>query len=240
MTELATLEITRRVSLLKRNIFFQNVDDETLANIVPRFVLREYKRRDYIWIQGDPSDVFGIIRDGYVKIIKHSEGGKDILLELLGPGDVIGAVALLEGRPYPATARALDDAMLLTLSRAEFLDIIAHSTAVATQALVAIGSRLRHAHEMVRQLAVECVESRIANVLLMLASRSTSDLSDRTIIRARLTRRDIAEMVGTALETAIRILSRWEKSGIVGRERGHLVLFDVAALQKLSSEQMNS
>ncbi|MBI2844181.1 MAG: Crp/Fnr family transcriptional regulator [Armatimonadetes bacterium] len=234
---LAALEISNRVGLLKRNTFFKGIDEDILEGIAPRFVCREYKRNEHIWLEGDDSDLFAIIRDGYVKIVKHSDVGKDILLELLGPGDVIGAVALLEGRAYPASAKTLDRTLLLVLSRDEFLDIIAQVPQIAAQALIAIGARLRHAHEMMKQLTVDCVETRIANVLLLLSSRAAEVSANRIVLRVRLTRRDIAEMVGTTLETTIRILSRWEKSGIVTREQGHIVILDMESLKILASDE---
>ncbi|MDO8588007.1 MAG: Crp/Fnr family transcriptional regulator [Armatimonadota bacterium] len=233
----ATLEVGSRVALLKRNAFFRGLDDGTLEGIAPKFFQREYKRRDYVWFQGDPSDAFVVIRDGYVKIVKHSKGGKDVLLEVLGPGDVLGAVALLEGRPYPATACALSKASLLLLSRDEFLGVIERNPAVVTQALVAVGSRLRYAHEMMRQFATECVESRVASLLLILGSRAFDEHGERVVLDVRLTRRDIADMVGAALETTIRLLSRWEKNGVVSRDRGHIVLLDLPTLRKISSEE---
>ncbi|OGO39744.1 MAG: hypothetical protein A2147_06235 [Chloroflexi bacterium RBG_16_57_8] len=234
---MTALELNARVAVLERNLFFQNLDIPTLRKIAMKCAPREYKRNDVIWMQGDPSNILAVIRDGYVKIVKHSEGGKDILLELLGPGDVLGAVVLLEGRPYPATALTLDRALLLELTRDDFLDIIRHNPAVATQALIATGARLRRAHEMMRELAVERVEARMANVFLMLASRLAPDSSERVVLRVRLTRRDIAEMVGTALETTIRVLSRWEKEGIVARERGKIVLIDMPAIRRLAADE---
>ncbi|MCL5105051.1 MAG: Crp/Fnr family transcriptional regulator [Armatimonadetes bacterium] len=224
-----------RIALLKRNVFFQNLNDATLDAIAGKLVTREYKRHECIWFQGAPSNALMLIQDGYVKMIKHSEGGKDILIELLGPGDVIGAVALLEGRPYPAAACALDRTTLLLLSRNHFLDIVAHNPQVATQALVAIGARLRHAHEMMRQLAVKCVEARIANVLLLMASRVVDEEDERVVIPIRLARKDIAEMVGTALETTIRTFSKWKNAGIVVREQKYTVIADMAALKDIAS-----
>ena len=229
-----------RIDILKRNVFFQNLDDATLNQIAAKLVPREYKRHECIWLQGAPSDALMLVQDGYVKILKHSEGGRDVLIELLGPGDVIGAVALLEGRPYPATACALDRTRLLLLSRDQFLDIVARNPQVAVQALVAIGARLRHAHEMMRQLAVECVESRIANLLLLLASRVTDSQDGRVVIPIKLARKDVAEMVGTALETTIRIFSKWRKTGIVVRDQKYMIVTDIAALNDIALGEIES
>lgn len=234
------MELNARMSVLKQNAFFQELDVETLRKIAARCTFRAYKRHELIWLEGDASDTLALIRDGYVKIVKHSDGGKDVLLELLGPGDVLGAVVLLEGRPYPASARTMDNTQLLLLSRDDFLEIIRQNPAVATQALIAMGARLRHAHEMMRELATECVEARIANVLLILASKLAQGPSCRTMLRVRLTRRDIADMVGTAMETAIRVLSKWEKEGILARERGKTILLDIPALHAIASDEDSS
>lgn len=223
-----------RIALLKRCVLFHNLNDEILNLIADKLVVRKYKRHDNIWLQGMPSDALMLIQNGYVKMIKHSDSGKDILIELLGPGDIIGAVALIEGRAYPATARALNTTTLLLLPGREFLDIIAHNPQVATQALVAVGVRLRHAHEMMRQLAHECVEARIANVLLLLASGVADEKDQRVTIPIRLAHNDIAEMVGAALETTIRIFSKWKNAGIVVRDQKYTVITDMVALKNIA------
>jgi CRP/FNR family transcriptional regulator len=234
------IDLNARISVLKQNAFFQELDSETLRSIAVRCTFRAYKKHELIWLEGDASSTLALIRDGYVKIVKYSEGGKDVLLELLGPGEVLGAVVLLEGRPYPASARAMDNTLLLLLSRDDFLDIIRQNPAVATQALIAMGARLRHAHEMMRELATECVEARIANVLLILASKLAQGASSPIMLRVRLTRRDVADMVGSTMETAIRILSKWEKGGIVARERGRTILLDLPALRAIASNEDSS
>lgn len=226
-----------KFDLLRRNVFFQNLDDDTLAKIADKFVPKSYKRHDYIWFQGSPSNFIAVIKEGYVKIIKHSDNGKDTLVELLGAGDIIGAVALLEGRPYPATACALCDLKVLILSREQFLEMIASTPAIAVQALIAIGARLRYAHEMMRQLAVEIVECRIANLFLMLASRTESSDSNTVVLKLRLTRKDVAEMVGTTLETATRILSRWEKNKLLIRDSSSIIIPDLSILERIAVEE---
>ncbi|MBI2842353.1 MAG: Crp/Fnr family transcriptional regulator [Armatimonadetes bacterium] len=227
-----------RIGFLMRNILFENLDDAALEDMSARFVVREHDRHQYILFQGMPPYALMIIQEGYVKIVKESGQGKEILVELLGPGDVIDAVAIIEGRPHLATACAMDRTTLLVLPRNEFLSIIEHNPKVAVQALIAVGDRLRHAYEVLQRLAARRIEPRIANVLLMLAGRAADDSAERVVLQMRLTRKDIADMVGAAPETTIRIMSRWEKAGIVVRDNNNYIAIEkVSQLRRIALEE---
>jgi len=224
-----------RVELLRASSFFGGLGVEELEKLAVQFRPRTYAKGQDIWLEGQPSTALAVIRSGWVKLIKHSESGRDLLIELLGPFEVIGAVVLLEGRPYPVTARALDEVELLMLSRESFLAVIAENPSIAAHALKAIGARLRRAHEMMRQFTMERVESRIANVLLALVDRTGDAARSRPALGIKLTRKDLAEMAGTSVETAIRIMKRWEKEGVIAAAGTRLVLTNVDELQAIGA-----
>ncbi len=237
---LSAMELAGRSRLLKKSSFFSDFDDADLRELAKIFVSRKFYRGEYIWFEGDVSDSFAVIRDGYVKIVKHSREGKDVLVEFLGPGEAMGIVALVEGRPFPASACAFSTVTLLLLSRNEYLEAMSHNPMIAKQSLVTVGSRLKHAHEMMRRLAVEPVESRIASVLLTIVNSAAVVSEGKAVLTVRLTRADIAEMAGSAPETAIRILSRWQKAGLIDKEKGRMVVPDVAALRQISFSENSS
>lgn len=106
-----------------------------------------YRARDYVFMEGDSSAWFCIVKSGRVKILKHSKSGKDVVLEILGPGEVFGGVvAVIEGRPYPAAAQAIEASVVVKLPRDAIVALTERYPAVVKELALTIGQRLRAAH----------------------------------------------------------------------------------------------
>ena len=191
-----------------------------------------YRPRDYVFMEGDASAWFCIVKSGRVKIVKHSKAGKDVVLEILGPGEVFGGVAVIEGRPYPAAAQAIEPSVVVKLPRDAIVALTERYPAVVKELALTIGRRLRAAHDSVKALAVDPVEARLAATLLRLAEREGTRGPQGLTLPFHLTRQSLADMTGTTVETAIRVVSRWLKDGLVLDDRGRLVLRDVSALRE--------
>ena len=191
-----------------------------------------YRPRDYVFMEGDASAWFCIVKSGRVKIVKHSKAGKDVVLEILGPGEVFGGVAVIEGRPYPAAAQAIEPSVVVKLPRDAIVALTERYPAVVKELALTIGRRLRAAHDSVKALAVDPVEARLAATLLRLAEREGTRGPQGLTLPFHLTRQSLADMTGTTVETAIRVVSRWLKDGLVLDDGGRLVLRDVSALRE--------
>ena len=199
-----------------------------------RALVREetYHPRDYVFMEGDASAWFCIVKSGRVKIVRHSKTGKDVVLEILGPGEVFGGVAVIEGRPYPAAAQAIEPSVVVKLPRDAIVALTERYPAVVKELALTIGRRLRVAHDSVKALAVDPVEARLAATLLRLAEREGTRGPRGLTLPFHLTRQSLADMTGTTVETAIRVVSRWLKDGLVLDDGGRLVLRDVSALRE--------
>ena len=191
-----------------------------------------YRPRDYVFMEGDASAWFCIVRSGRVKIVKHSKTGKDVVLEILGPGEVFGGVAVIEKRPYPAAAQAIEPTVVVKLPRDPIVALTERCPAVVKELALTIGRRLRAAHDSVKALAVDPVETRLAATLLRLAEREGTRGPESLTLPFHLTRQSLADMTGTTVETAIRVVSRWLKDGLVQDDGGRLVLKDLPALRE--------
>jgi CRP/FNR family transcriptional regulator len=199
-----------------------------------RALVREetYRARDYVFMEGDSSAWFCIVKSGRVKIVRHSKTGKDVVLEILGPGEVFGGVAVIEGRPYPAAAQAIEASVVVKLPRDAIVALTERYPAVVKELALTIGRRLRAAHDSVKALAVDPVEARLAATLLRLAEREGTRGPHGLTLPFHLTRQSLADMTGTTVETAIRVVSRWLKKGLVLDDAGRLVVRDVPALRE--------
>jgi CRP/FNR family transcriptional regulator len=212
---------------------FGTIDEKDLGEIKDYFSVEEFKKKDLVFSEGDPSDwLYGVLK-GKVKITKISAEGKEIILEVISPGDVFGAVAVMRGFPYPANAAAMEDTRLLKISRTNFLKILDGYPSVMYCMMQNLGDRMKGSHETLKNIALEKVGSRIASLLLKLAEKSGVETSEGTVIDFKLTKQDIADMVGTTVETSIRTMSQFKRRNLIEERDGQVVIKDLEGLRSL-------
>jgi CRP/FNR family transcriptional regulator len=193
-----------------------------------------YRVREPIFMEGDPARWFCIVKSGRVKILRQSRSGKDVVLELLGPGEPFGGVAVLERRPYPATAEAMEPSVVVKLPAESVVSVAERYPSVVRELALLIGRRLRSAHDSVKSLAVDPVEARLAATLLRLGAHEGRQGREGLVLPFHPTRQNLADMAGTTVETTIRIVSRWLKEGVVQDDGTRLVLKNVPVLRRLA------
>ncbi len=216
---------------LKKSEIFAALTEEELKKIGSLFEKHSFKNDKYIFMEGDPSDYFYLVARERVKIVKHTLAGKDIILEIMSPGDVFGGVAVLDKKPYPASAQAMEDTTVIRINRRNLLRIMDEYPILKLEIAKYFSDKLRDAHEMLKNIATERVERRIASMLLKLSEKAGTEDSGYKKIDFPLTRQEIAEMVGTSVETCIRTMSRFQKKGMV-KSSGNRILVKTEALKK--------
>jgi CRP/FNR family transcriptional regulator len=200
------------------------------------FVVKHFGKDDYIFFEGDPPSWLGVVLEGRVKMIKHSEAGKNVVLGVISPGEMLGEVAVFNGEPYPATAQAMEPTVVATIHQDDYLRLLNQYPALALRVIEELGRQLREAQDMIKSMAIERVERRIARILLKLAATTGSSSEDDIVIELPLTRQDIAEMAGTTVETAIRTMSKFRKQGLVRTKRGQVIILEPHQLVKIAEE----
>ena len=223
-----------RLQILRKTIFFSSVSEATQKEISRLFAEEKYQRDDYIFFEGDTPEWLYIVKEGKVKLVKHSDSGKDVILQIFAPGDMFGEFALFDRKPYPTSAQAMEASTVLKLSRKEFLLFFGRHPFVATEMIMELGRQLQEAHGTIKSLAVDRVEQRIANILLKLASKLGSPEKAGIVLNLSLTRQDLADMAGTTVETTIRVMSRFTKTKIIRPANGKILILDPQALQRIS------
>ena len=216
-------------SFLQQNPVFATLSAREVEALAAVAVEATHRTRDYIFMEGDPARWFCVVKSGRVKILRHSRAGKDVVLELLGPGEIFGGMAVIEKRPYPAAAQATEATVVLKIPADAMLAVAERHPAVIKEIALMIGRRLRAAHDSVESLAVDPVEARLAAALLRLAEPDGAH--GRVTLPFHLTRQSLADMTGTTVETAIRVVSRWLKEGLLDDDGARLALTDVEALR---------
>jgi CRP/FNR family transcriptional regulator, nitrogen oxide reductase regulator len=190
-----------------------------------------FEREAIIFSQGDPCDNVWILRAGQVKIVHQEVDGREVILEMISPGEVFGG-AVLFLPTHPATARAMTPVEALRFSSETYARLLATQPEIARKLVRMLGGRL-HSMMDLQIMAGERVERRVAHILLKLADRVGRPEPDGVLITIPLSRQDLADMAGTTLETAIRTMSRFRAQGwVTTRRGGYLLISQPGELQR--------
>ncbi|HET7295159.1 MAG TPA: Crp/Fnr family transcriptional regulator [Vicinamibacteria bacterium] len=218
---------------LRAASLYRGLSEEDRQRLAEVSLVKSWEKGDAIFNEGDPSDFLLTLLAGRVKVVKLLPSGKEVILEIFGPGDPVGAVVAYEGRPYPATAIALEKTTCLLVRRAPFFALIEKHPSLVRGLLVAFTRRIVELAQRIPEVAGGRVETRFAHLFLKLAERLGRAQGDGTFIPMALSRQDLADLTGTTIETCIRVMSRWGKEGVVETEKDGFRLGDRAALERL-------
>jgi CRP/FNR family transcriptional regulator len=220
---------------LKKIDLFKNLSDEDLKELEPYLVTTAFKKKEDIFSEGDQPEWFYIVAKGKVKITKLSHEGKEIILEVISPTDIFGGVAVLRNFPYPANAVAMEDSEVVKITRKNLMRLVDRFPNLMYCIALQLGDRMKSSYDSLKNIALERVEARIAALLLKLANKVGIETKEGLQIDMRLTKQDVADMVGTTVETSIRTFSKFKKQGLVADKAGKIVIRDREGLAELSS-----
>jgi CRP/FNR family transcriptional regulator len=211
---------------LERAEFFRALGPERRARIAHLVLEKRLVRRQVLFLDGDPAEYLWVVKRGEVRLYKGSPNGRVTTLEALRPGEMFGAVSALDRESYTAGAEAVTDGAAWCLPRSALLKLVAEVPAAVVEILVVTSRRLHGAHERLRSFAHDPARARLAQALLS-ASREGVAL---------VTRRALAEAAGTTVETAIRVLRRFEAEGVIAGEVGRVSIIDTPALLEIAGK----
>jgi CRP-like cAMP-binding protein len=186
-----------------------------------------------VFEQGRETRSFFLLLDGHLQVVKTTQDGRQVVVRYISPGEFFGVAVAMGLAAYPATVVAMVDSVVVTWPSSAWSRIIVGRPTVACKVLESVGSRLQDADSRVVEMSTEQVESRIAHALLRLANQSGRRIDSGVEIAFPITRQDVADMTGTTLHTVSRILSAWEKSGLVASGRKRIVIRDAQRLAEL-------
>src|SRR6185503_5115316 len=222
--------------LLRTTPIFSRLSPDDRRTIAEVATVKHFSRGDVIFEQDTPSDALYAIASGRVKIFKMMPSGKDVILEVFGPGDPLGAVAAYMDRPFPASASALEDTACVIIPRAAFFRLLETQPSLVRGLLLGLTTRLVELTNRLAELTGGRIESCFARLLLKLSSEMGRAERGGTFIPLSLSRQELADMTGTTIETCIRIMSRWNKDDVVRTEKDGFVVLDRKELERVASE----
>jgi CRP-like cAMP-binding protein len=220
--------------VLRRSTLFRRLAPEDRQRLAAVAAVREFEKGEMLFGEGDPSDHLYTVITGRVKVFKMTARGTDVILEIFGAGDPVGAVAVYELRAYPASAMALEATACLLIPRQAFFLLLETHPTMVRGLLVGLTHRLVELTNRLAELSGGRVEARLARFFLKLAGDMGQPRQDGTFIPLALSRQELADMIGTTIETSIRIMSRWGKQEILRTEKDGFVMLDRAALEAVA------
>lgn len=207
--------------LLRRVSVFQNATDEDLKLFAQNSIERSIEEGEFFFFQGDPADYFYVLLSGRAKLMQMNSTGQQVNLRTINEWQMFGALgSVRENATYPASAQALEHSTALAIKSDFLRDMMQTRPYLSFDLMKLMTGYIQEMQERYRELATEKVERRIAHSLLRLVAQMGIKTLEGNL-ELTFTRQDLAEMSGTTLYTVSRVLSEWEKQGLVeaGRER---------------------
>jgi len=205
---------------------------EDRAALAPLCQLHAFEKGETIFEEGDPAEKIYFLFVGRAKIVK-STPDRDLIIEILGPGEPVGTVAAFERRPFPATAVAIEACGVVAIPEREFFSLIERRPEITRRLLAGLTLRLMTLNKRLADMTGS-VEYRAARLFTTLAERMGRREKDGVSIPLALSRQEIADLVGTTVETAIRVMSRWQKEGLVETDKSGFFIRNPGALSQIA------
>jgi CRP/FNR family transcriptional regulator len=236
--------VTRKVALssmsfqavIARTSAFTGLSSTTLDRLSTAARGRDLERGQYLWHAGDAAGYLTIIRAGLVKVVKPGANGRRTIVGLFGAPETVGDAAVLRAIAYPADAIVVTaTASLVEVPRQHLLEAFNDDPRLSLSCSNAVHNKLSALLEKIEILSAGAVEVRLATLLLSLYERFGDELDDDTKqIPLTLSRQELADLVSTSFETAIRVMTRWERDNIVYTTPNGFEIRDPEQLERIS------
>ncbi|MBR5951559.1 MAG: Crp/Fnr family transcriptional regulator [Actinomycetaceae bacterium] len=219
-------------TVLKAVPLFKDLSEEEIDGLAQLMAEVTLKRGDTLFHEGDDGDRFYIVTEGKVKLSHTSDDGRENLLAVLGPGEVIGELSLFDLGKRSSTVVAIAPTRLLALAHADMRRYLLEHTGLALSMLRELAGRLRHTNEQLTDLVFSDVPGRVAKALLDLANRFGERTPEGIYVAHDLTQEELAHLVGASRETVNKSLADFVSRGWIRLERRAVLLIDVPRLQR--------
>lgn len=203
---------------------FSRLDRGQLREILDPATPQRYPEGTVVFGEGLPAERFFLLLDGFIRVVRTTPEGEQVIALHIPPGQLFGIAPALGRDKYPATAVAATESLALGWPGRLWHEFAAKYDGFATETYKTVGDRLGEFHSRVIELATQAVEQRVAAALLRMANQSGRKTDEGIEIAFPVTRADIAEMTGTTLHTVSRLLSAWERDGIVRSARRNVTV----------------
>lgn len=222
----------------KRRIFEQNfllgkLSGQEIEALLTYSRVERYPAGEEIFSKGSPPNTMMLVLQGSVRISSISLTGKEIVLNIINAGDIVGEIGMLDGGGRSGDAIAKTDCELLVLNRRDFMPLLDHHADMCLMLIRILCQRLRQTSEQVEDLLFRHLEGRIAKALLQISERSGRPDVEGRLLELHLSQSELGNMVGSSRESVNKQLQAWQRAGLIDIAKGTIVIRDAVALAQL-------
>lgn len=222
-----TLWYLKKVSLLAE------LGPDVLARLAERIELREIRRREVIYLPGDPGDSVYFVNGGRVKVSKVTRDGKALTLNYCGPGEIFGETCLVDGSPRAEMAEAMENSMVTQVERSDYERLLADNARLGLHMTKLLAARRRDLENKLETLVFRDVTSKLAELLLELADEYGVEDSRGTLVALKITHQELANLIGSTRETVSLTLSQFKRKNLICTEGRKVIISDAESLRAL-------
>ena len=225
---------------LKQVVVFQHCTDDDLHLILKNSITRSLEEGSFFFMQGDEAEYLYVLTSGQVKLMQSNPNGQQVNLRTIYPWQMFGALGAVrsDGAPYPASAQTLEDSTALATPSLFLRSMLETRPYLSFDLMNLMTSYIQEMQARYRELATERVEQRVANALIRLAGQAGIKSEKEAGIELSFSRQDVAEMTGTTLYTVSRLLSDWERKGILKTGREKIAIINPHELVRIADGQV--
>ncbi|MFP6733993.1 MAG: Crp/Fnr family transcriptional regulator [Rhodospirillales bacterium] len=219
--------------LLARNFLFRNLDPDVIERISALGTTVELAGNQVLFLKGDEGDALYGVLDGRIRISSGDADGKEIILNIIDPGDIFGEIALLDGKPRTADASAMAASQLFRVQRSDFLGLMAAEPRLTQHLLEMVCDRIRKTSEMLEDSAFLDLPARLAKRLLSLAKYYGDSSQETALTGIQISQAELGQLMGTSRESINKHLQYWRGRGWITLGRGRVTIEAPGALENL-------
>ena len=208
------------ITVLRSLPIFDALDESRLGPIAKVALLRHAPRGTVVVREGDRTDNIYFVVNGNLKVSVSDDEGREVILSILGPGELFGEMGVIDNNPRSATITATNSSDLVTISKADFQACLLDNFDVSLFIMRGLAQRLRQADRKIESLALMDVYGRVARLLLDLSE----DEDGKRVVRKKLTKQDIAKMIGASREMVSRVMTDLRGQGLLEEDGSGIIL----------------
>lgn len=224
----------RALWYLKKLPLFQDLTHDTLVRLAESMQLNEVRRRQVVYLPGDPGAAVYFVNGGRVKISKVTRDGKELTLDYRGPGEIFGELCLIDGGPREEMAEAMENALITEVERGVFERIVQREGIVGYRLTKILAQRRREVENKIENLVFKDVNAKLAELLLRLGTEYGVDDARGVLVALKITHQEMANLIGSTRETVSLTLSQFKKNGLIQTEGRKMILADREGLRALA------
>ena len=224
---------TNKLWYLKHIRLFEGITPSEMHEMEKITRMEEVKKRQPLYLPGDPSSNVYLLKQGRVKIANTAPSGKEVTFEILEPGEVFGELEVLEDTPRSTSAEAIDDTLICVIPRKEFDEYLAMHPSITVKLTKLIGLRLRKIQSRVEDLVFRDVPARLAHLLLELSKNAGVTNQQGIRLKVKLTHQEMANLIGCSRETVSTIIGQFRDQGLLQIDGRTIILLKEKELTKL-------